>query len=136
MDYSPTVFLVLYNNYINSSLFFQEYNFSNCRMQIQSLQFGIRIGSIEVSRQKRRHHYVALCLQQNFSEEIHPGVITSSLSEGIPCLSTKFWYLCSPHLRRITFRNSIKGMEETLLDRVATGQLLFLLCFSYCLCDC
>ena len=57
------------------------------------LLFGIRISSIEASRQKLEatHLFITLCLTYN--KEIHPGATPFSRAKGFRVISGKVWYL-------------------------------------------
>ena len=87
------------------------------------LQFGIRIGSIEVGKQKL-HISIMPCLQQNLQKEIHPGVTPFSREKGSECFPVSIG-VCAAFPSRGASRNSSKGVEETLIDRVASESALF-----------
>ena len=82
------------------------------------LQFGIRICSIKVSKEKVTHLYFMPCLQWNFRRKsIQDRLLSQEQSNSVHFPENIDVSAAFPSRR--AFRNSSEGLEEMLLDGVA-----------------
>ena len=113
-----------YNNYIYSYNIFLRRLFKlfvPLEFKYNKLQFGIRISSIEVRKQKPCIATSLYVCNKTYSIEIHPGAIPFSRPKGFEYFSVcigvcMHWCLyCLPQQK--SFRNGSEVLEETLLDK-------------------
>ena len=98
MDYTLTLFVVIITIiFLALTFVFCKYIFKpfvSLECKSNKPQFVIRISSIVISI-NATHLYGSLYLQQNFSEEIHPGATPFSRVKGFRVFPSKHWCLSS-----------------------------------------
>ena len=87
-------------------------------------QFGVRIRSIEISRQPMLRSLI-LSSTKRYCQEIHPGVPLSRVLRDIGHFQVSIGGTCAAFLHGRTSRKSWKSLEETTHDGSRDSQPFF-----------